>query len=150
LASTQFEPVSARRAFPCWDEPGIKAYFDIVIKHDEKYMALSNTRVQKKTKDPKSSKYITTFEKTPMMSTYLVAFVISDYEKYSNNETFNVWTRYNAINSTKYAYEFGESVLAELNEWTKIPYYSKIKKMDQVTIPILGGAMENWGLVTYR
>jgi len=113
-------------------------------------MALSNTKVQKKAKDPKSSKYRTTFERTPMMSTYLVAFVISDYEKYSNNETFNVWTRYNAINSIKYAYEFGESVLAELDEWTKIPYYSKIKKMDQVTIPVLGGAMENWGLVTYR
>jgi aminopeptidase N len=150
LATTQFEPISARQAFPCWDEPGIKAYFNIAIKHDEKYKPLSNTKIQNRSKEPKSSKYITKFEKTPIMSTYLVAFVISDYERYSNNETFNVWTRYNAINSTKYAYEIGELVLKELDEWTNIPYYSKIKKMDQITIPEMGGAMENWGLVTYR
>jgi len=149
LATTQFEPVSARQAFPCWDEPGIKAHFNIAIKHDKKYKALSNTKID--TSKQEGTKIITTFKKTPMMPTYLVAFVISDYENYSKNDNkFNVWTRYNAINNTKYAYEFGESVLKELGNWTNILYYKNMDKMDQITIPEMGGAMENWGLVTYR
>lgn len=86
------------------------------------------------------------------MSTYLVAFVIADYEKYEKNDSsFNVWTKPHAINSTKYAYEFGKLLLNELDEWTNIKYKDQINKLDQISIPdFKAGAMENWGLVTYR
>lgn len=150
LATTQFEPVHAREAFPCWDEPAIKTSFKITIGHDKKYTALSNT--QGKIVNPIGDRVNTEFELTPKMSTYLVAFVISDFEKFNKtNNFYNVWTKHDAIDSARYAYNFGLQVLNELDEWTTIKYYSKIKKLDQISIPdFAAGAMENWGLVTYR
>lgn len=98
----------------------------------------------------------TIFKTTPAMSTYLVAYVVSDYKKKSNKEeTFNVWTKPHAVESAKYAFEIGQSILTELEDFTGIKYYDKsgqgMPKMDQISIPDFpAGAMENWGLVTYR
>lgn len=97
----------------------------------------------------------TTFARTPTMSTYLVAFVVSDYKSVKKNSTFNVWTKPQAIESAKYALEIGQPILTELEEFTGIKYYGeagqKMTKMDQISIPdFVAGAMENWGLVTYR
>lgn len=106
----------------------------------------------------------TTFETTPLMSTYLVAFVVSQYAfiPEDKNETFKVWTRPDLISNAEYALKHGQKVLETLEEYTGIKYGEKDKnskkddeamnmKMDQISIPdFLAGAMENWGLVTYR
>ncbi|XP_029666932.1 aminopeptidase N-like [Formica exsecta] len=152
LATTHFEPVGARQAFPCWDEPAIKATFTIIINTsalNTEYRAVSN--MLEDTNHKETNKTI--FFQTPKMSTYLVAFVVSDYKK-KGNETFGVWTRPNAINSTEFALKIGQETLKKLKTFTGIGYYqpsnSKMK-MDQISIPDFGaGAMENWGLVTYR
>lgn len=94
----------------------------------------------------------TTFLQTPVMSTYLVAFVVSDYKK-NGDKNFGVLTRPNAIKSTEFALEIGQEALAELNKFTGIDYNQSANgmKMDQISIPdFAAGAMENWGLVTYR
>jgi len=150
LATTQFEPVSARQAFPCWDEPQIKAKFNIIITVPkiEGYKAISNTNG---TTDVKNRK--TTFATTPSMSTYLVAFVVSNFEASDiDNKTFNVWAKPTVEKSAKeFALDFGSKILDELKNFTNIDYYENMNKMDQIAIPdFSAGAMENWGLVTYR
>jgi len=97
------------------------------------------------------------FDTTPSMSTYLVAFVVSNFTALHNKEkTFNVWAKPTVEESAKkFAHDFGLKTLDELKDFTKIDYYGKegqnMGKMDQIAIPdFSAGAMENWGLVTYR
>lgn len=84
------------------------------------------------------------------MSTYLVAFVVSDFASIQNtNGTYRVWSRPNAITQSQYAFDIGIIELAALEADTNITY--TLPKMDQISIPdFSAGAMENWGLVTYR
>eukprot|EP00398_MALV-I-01_sp_L67-1_P000642 gene642-209_t len=77
MAVTQFEPIDARRAFPCWDEPGRKAVFKVTMIHDRKYTALSNMP-EATVVNLKNGKKRTVFMETPIMSTYLLAFIVSD------------------------------------------------------------------------
>ena len=79
LASTQFESVFARRAFPCFDEPTYKAHFDIQLEVDEQLTALSNMNVTEE-KVIGNGKKLVTFARTPLMSTYLVAFAVGEFE----------------------------------------------------------------------
>lgn len=96
------------------------------------------------------------FEKTPLMSTYLVAFVVSDFENLQKaNKNFSVWAKPTVEEGAKkFALDYGWQALEELKDFTNIDYYGKeqeMTKLDQIAIPHFGaGAMENWGLVTYR
>ncbi|KAL6262279.1 hypothetical protein P5V15_007374 [Pogonomyrmex californicus] len=152
LATTHLQPVSARRVFPCWDEPSLKAKFtiSITVPPNGKYNVISN--MQRDNKDEKDKTF--SFKPTPKMSTYLVAFVVSDFNSLPNNvSNFKVWANPTVQDDSKqFALEYGKAVLTELSDFTGIDYYNgqKMPKMDQVAIPHLGGAMENWGLVTYR
>lgn len=151
VAATHFEPTGARLAFPCWDEPAFKAPFNISITHPKSYHAISNmpplpVEELKVENDMKTTK----FETTPPISTYLVAFIVSNYEC-NEDGMFRVCTKPQAVNQTHYALEKGKELLNALNEYTAINFTSYVPKMDQVSLKDFSpGAMENWGLVTYR
>jgi puromycin-sensitive aminopeptidase len=80
LATTQFESTDARRAFPCWDEPALKAVFQVTLIVDEGLTAISNARVIRETSLPGAGKKETIFADSMKMSTYLVAFIVGEFE----------------------------------------------------------------------
>ena len=86
------------------------------------------------------------------MSTYLVAFIVSDFDSVSNSDkTVSVWARPNAANQMKYAVEIADKAIKYLGELFDSPYYEQIGKMDLAAVPdFSAGAMENWGLLTFR
>jgi aminopeptidase N len=82
------------------------------------------------------------------MSTYLVAFVVCDFVSKSNGN-FTVWARGDAIRSAEYALSIGPKILKHLEEFFDIKY--PLPKVDMIALPdFSAGAMENWGLITYR
>ncbi|KAH8232214.1 hypothetical protein KR032_002212 [Drosophila birchii] len=154
MTITQFEPASARLAFPCFDEPNYKAPFVVTLGHQKKYTSLSNMPVKQTKLHESLPDYVwTEFEESVPMSTYLVAYSINDFSfKPSilpNGALFRTWARPNAIDQCDYAAEFGPKVLQYYEELFGIKF--PLPKMDQIAVPdFAAGAMENWGLVTYR
>lgn len=153
FATTQFEQTDARHAFPCFDEPGIRAVYSVEIQHDASYDAVSNMPLLSRNKVPESNYVISKFEKTPPMQTYLLAFIISDYDYVSNNEV-DVPQRVFATpqlikkHSADYAAEIVGPVLRKLEEHLKVDF--PLPKMDHAAIrDYIWGAMENFGLITY-
>ena len=150
IVSTQFESHYAREAFPCIDEPAAKATFDLAITIPEGSddLILANTPVVKKEGN------MVTFETTPRMSTYLLAFVIGKFNsKTIKNEHGTTITTYAPLNQSIDSVDFANEIAARSLEYYDnqfgIPY--PLEKLDQVAIPDFeAGAMENWGLVTYR
>ena len=94
------------------------------------------------------------YEDSLAMSTYLLAFVVSDFVYRLSGPLFNgvqfrIWSREDALSQTAWASEIGPQVLAYYEEYFKLPY--PLPKMDMIAIPnFISGAMENWGLITYR
>ncbi|KAM6033337.1 LOW QUALITY PROTEIN: endoplasmic reticulum aminopeptidase 1-like [Chlamydotis macqueenii] len=151
LAATH-EPTAARMAFPCFDEPAFKARFSIKIRRGPKHFAPSNMPMVK-------SVNITPwliedhFGTTVKMSTYLVAFIISDFKSISkitsHGVKISVYTVPDKINQADYALDAAVKLLDFYEDYFNIPY--PLPKQDLAAIPdFQSGAMENWGLTTYR
>lgn len=151
LVATQFESHYAREAFPCIDEPEAKAIFKLILivpDYAEQDAILANTPVLYQEKDRFE------FAPTPRMSTYLLAWVIGPLKNVStvNNHGVKV-TSYCALNQSSSALEFANEVAARALDYYDEKFGIKypLNKLDQVALPDFeAGAMENWGLVTYR
>ncbi|OAA69681.1 aminopeptidase 2 [Cordyceps fumosorosea ARSEF 2679] len=151
LAVSQMEPTDARRAFPCFDEPSLKAKFTVHIVAEKHLTCLSNMDVKNETEV--GAKKTVHFNTSPLMSTYLLAFVVGELN-YIETTAHRVPIRVYAPPSEDIEHgRFSLDLAAKT-----LPFYEKtfgidfpLPKMDQVAIPdFSAGAMENWGLVTYR
>lgn len=147
IATTQFEQTEARHAFPCYDEPGTRAIYSIKIKHHKNFSAISNMRV--KSQIAIGDYFDTTFEDTPKMQTYLLAFVVSDFDSIKNSTSSppqSVYARKAAIQEKQadLALDVGVKVIDTMQTHFGVNY--TLPKLDQISIPdFYWGAMENWG-----
>ncbi|HEU5462984.1 MAG TPA: M1 family metallopeptidase [Candidatus Binatia bacterium] len=153
LASTQFESTDARRAFPCWDEPAIKAVFQVTLLIDPGLTAISNARALRQTVLSDSGKKEVVFADTMKMSTYLVAFIVGEFEATEavlvDHAPLRVWAVPGKRHLTEFALEIGKASLEHFSRYYDLPYPGD--KLDLVAIPdFASGAMENLGAITFR
>ena len=153
LASTQFESTDARRAFPCWDEPALKAVYQVTLVVDEKLTALSNAGVVRETVVPGTDKKEVVFADTMKMSTYLVAFIVGEFEATEavmvGKAPLRVWAVPGKKRLANFAVDIGKASLEHFSAYYDIAYPGD--KLDLIAIPdFASGAMENLGAITFR
>ncbi|KAI8801324.1 peptidase family M1-domain-containing protein [Cladochytrium replicatum] len=158
MVVTQFESSDARRAFPCGDEPALKATFDITLKVDPALTALSNMNVVEE--EIVDGLKVVKYARTPIMSTYLIAFAVGELEFIEATANpqkpadakpiaVRVYTTPGKKEEGRFALDLSCRVLEYFSEYFDIAY--PLPKCDHIAVPdFSAGAMENWGLITYR
>ncbi len=152
LFATQFESHHAREVFPCVDEPAAKATYDVTLVTTPELTVLGNMPVAESSE--KDGTLTTTFATTPRMSSYLLAFVIGELHKKTahtaSDVEVNVWaTPAQSEETLDFALDIATHSIDFYNEYFGVPY--PLPKSDHVALPdFSSGAMENWGLITYR
>lgn len=152
LLATQFESHHAREVFPCIDEPEAKATFDVTLTTEKDTTVLGNMPI--KTQKQTGNTLSTTFDTTPRMSTYLLAWVTGELQRKTtttkNGVEVNIWaTPAQSASSLDFALDIASRTIDFFDEYFGTPY--PLPKSDHVALPdFSSGAMENWGLITYR
>jgi len=152
IATTQFEATDARRAFPCWDEPDLKATYQVTLVVPERMLAVSNSAVVADTATD-DGRRVVEFDKTMIMSTYLVAFVVGELEATDPVDVDGTPLRIVHVpgkaHLAEFALDVGAYALRYFADYYAIPYPGD--KLDMIAVPDFAwGAMENLGAVTYR
>jgi len=149
MLGTQFEATDARRFFPCWDEPSFRARFQLTAVVPETFVAFSNMPLEKETKVAGGKEV--RFGSTPPMASYLNVFCAGELETLSariNNVNHGVVTTMGKATWSRYALDSSQQILTYYNDYFGVPY--PLPKLDHIAIPGgFGGAMENWGGITY-
>lgn len=153
IATTQMEPTDARRMFPCFDEPDMKAKFKLSVVIDADLKAISNGKILKETVNKKTGKKRIDFESSPKMSTYLVALIVGDFKstetKIACGVPVRVWALKGKEHLASFALKETCKALKYQTDYFGIPYPSN--KLDLIAIPdFRSGAMENLGAITFR
>ena len=149
MLGTQFEATDGRRFFPCWDEPVFRARFQLTAVVPESGFAVSNMPIASETKSADGKEV--RFAATPPMSSYLNVFVAGELdliESRSGSTQLRVITTKGKAEMGRYALEATAQILQYYNDYFGVPY--PLPKLDQIALPGgFGGAMENWGGITY-
>jgi len=149
MLGTQFEATDARRLFPCWDEPVFRARFQLTAVIPENWFAVSNMPIESERKIARGKEV--RFAATPSMSSYLNVFVAGELdliESQSGPTQIRVITTKGKAEMGRYALEATAQILKYYNDYFGVPY--PLPKLDQIALPGgFGGAMENWGGITY-
>jgi aminopeptidase N len=149
MLATQFEATDARRFFPCWDEPVFRARFQLTAVVPENWLAVSNMPIESEEKSPGGKEV--RFAATPPMSSYLNVFVAGELdliESRSGGTQLRVISTKGKAEMGRYALEATAQILQYYNDYFGVPY--PLPKLDQIALPGgFGGAMENWGGITY-
>jgi alanyl aminopeptidase len=151
-AFTQFESTAARRAFPCFDEPALKATFDVSVHAPKGMLVVANTPEKNRADDASANTTRFDFATTPPLSSYLVAFAVGDLDV-RDGPTSPVPIR---LVSTKgkaalgdFALDAASGIVKKLGDYFALPY--PFAKLDLLAVPdFAAGAMENPGLITFR
>lgn len=152
LLATQFESHHAREVFPCIDEPAAKATYDVTLTTEQDTTVLGNMPVARQAIE--DGLLVTSFDRTPRMSTYLLAWVTGELHKKTattkSGVEVNIWaTPAQPAESLDFALDIATRTIDFFDEYFDTPY--PLPKSDHVALPdFSSGAMENWGLITYR
>ncbi len=152
MATTQFEATDARRCMPCFDEPAQKAVFNVRLAVPSDRMAISNT-LPIKTEKQKDGTKIVQFAPTPKMSTYLLAFIVGDFEAIQKKTKSGVLVRVLTVPGKTHQAKFALDVTARCLEFYEQYFQIKypLDTLDMIAIPDFASlAMENWGAITFR
>jgi aminopeptidase N len=149
MLGTQFEATDARRLFPCWDEPSFRARFQLTAVVPENFTAVSNMPVETETKVAGGKEVRFAF--TPPMASYLNVLCAGELDTLSarlNNVNHGVIATKGKAEQGRYALDSSQQILTYYNDYFGVPY--PLPKLDHIAVPGgFGGAMENWGGITY-
>ncbi len=150
ILTTQFEAANARNAFPCFDEPGMKAVYDVSMLVDKDLQCISNMPAKKES--IKEGRKLVTFHTTPKMSSYLLYLGVGNYDVVSDRLgklKISVMTTPGKKRLANHALSFAKKFMRFYEHYFGIKY--PLPKMDLIAIPdFAAGAMENWGAITFR
>lgn len=151
LLATQFESHHAREVFPCIDEPAAKATFDLTLTTEKAVTVIANTPIKEQSETEET--LTSTFETTPIMSTYLLAWVVGKlgYTEATTKDgvVVRAYATPDKVENTRFALDVAVRTLDFYNEYFGIPY--PLPKCDMIALPdFSSGAMENWGCITFR